>query len=112
MYCTKCGVELEEEDFYCRKCGAATPSVPTPAAPETLYRSLTDKKIAGVCGGLARYVRMDSTIVRILWLLLTFGLPPAGILGYVAAWILMPVEPFVVTSPVQPPQPAPVANQS
>jgi phage shock protein C len=60
---------------------------------EPLMRAALDRKIAGVCGGLARYFVMDSTIVRILWLLLTFGLPPAGILGYIAAWLLMPVEP-------------------
>jgi phage shock protein PspC (stress-responsive transcriptional regulator) len=42
---------------------------------------------------------MDATLVRVLWLLLTFGLPPAGILGYIAAWIIMPVEPLVRTAP-------------
>jgi phage shock protein C len=56
-------------------------------------RSTTDKKIAGVCGGLAKYTAMDPTLMRVLWLLLTLGLPHAGIIGYIAAWILMPVEP-------------------
>jgi phage shock protein PspC (stress-responsive transcriptional regulator) len=61
-------------------------------------RSATDRKIAGVCGGLAKYWSMDPTIMRLIWLLLAFGLPPAGILGYIAAWILMPVEPLRVYS--------------
>jgi phage shock protein PspC (stress-responsive transcriptional regulator) len=69
--------------------------------PEPLYRTLGDRKIAGVCGGFARYTAMDATLVRVLWLLLTFGLPPAGILGYIAAWIIMPVEPVVRTVPNQ-----------
>jgi phage shock protein PspC (stress-responsive transcriptional regulator) len=66
--------------------------------PEPLMRSITDRKIAGVCGGFAKYMGMDSTVIRVLWLLLTFGLPPAGLLGYIAAWILMPVEPVRVYS--------------
>jgi phage shock protein PspC (stress-responsive transcriptional regulator) len=65
-------------------------------------RSVTDKKIAGVCAGLAKYTAMDPAIVRILWLLLTFGLPPAGVLGYIAAWIIMPVEPVPVYTAVTP----------
>ena len=93
MFCTKCGHELSSGDLYCSQCGTASGRVPGPMIPEPLMRSLTDKKIAGVCGGLAKYLAMDSTIVRILWLLLTFGLPPAGLFGYIAAWILMPVEP-------------------
>jgi phage shock protein PspC (stress-responsive transcriptional regulator) len=64
-------------------------------------RSTTDKKIAGVCAGMAKYTGMDPTIMRILWLLLAFGLPPAGLLGYIAAWILMPPEPVrVYATPV------------
>jgi phage shock protein PspC (stress-responsive transcriptional regulator) len=71
---------------------------------EPLQRSITDKKIAGVCGGFAKYMQMDPTVVRILWLLLTFGLPPAGLLGYIAAWILMPPEPVrVFTTPAPEP---------
>jgi phage shock protein C len=65
-------------------------------------RSQTDKKIAGVCAGLAKYAAMDPTIVRVLWLLLTFGLPPAGILGYIAAWIIIPPEPVPVYTAVTP----------
>jgi phage shock protein PspC (stress-responsive transcriptional regulator) len=99
MFCTKCGVEIREGDFYCGKCGTATSDAPKPAPAEPLYRSATDKKIGGVCGGLARYFSMDPTLMRVLWLLLTFGLPPAGIIGYIAAWILMPMEPVAAQGP-------------
>ncbi len=57
-----------------------------------LYLSETDKKIAGVCGGLAEYFNIDSTVVRILWVLLSifFG---SGIIAYLIAWLLIPKEP-------------------
>ena len=101
MYCVKCGTELPETAFYCLQCGTSTSRVPeTPAGP--IMRSATDKKIAGVCGGLARYLAMDPTVMRILWLLMLFGLPPAGVLGYIAAWILMPLEPVRVYVTPQP----------
>ena len=101
MFCTKCGTELEARDYYCGQCGAPTPNAPDRTVPEPLVRSLTDRKVAGVCAGLAKNLGMDPTIVRVLWLLLTFGLPPAGILGYIAAWIIMPVEPVrIYTTPL------------
>lgn len=58
-----------------------------------LYRSRTDKKIAGVCGGLAKYLGVDATIIRVIFviLLLPGGLP--GILPYAVLWIVVPLEP-------------------
>jgi phage shock protein PspC (stress-responsive transcriptional regulator) len=58
-----------------------------------LYRSTTDKKIAGVCGGLAEYTNSDPTIWRVLFLLL---LLPGGIPGplvYIIMWITVPEKP-------------------
>jgi len=58
-----------------------------------LYRSRTDRKIAGVCGGLAEHLNVDPTIIRIIAfiLLLPGGLP--GFLPYVVLWIVVPEEP-------------------
>jgi phage shock protein C len=54
-----------------------------------LYLSDNDKKIAGVCGGIADYFGIDSTLVRLVWVLLTvFG--GLSILFYFAAWLIMP----------------------
>lgn len=106
MYCTRCGVELRDSDYYCFQCGTATGNAPAPPPPRPLLRSATDKRIAGVCGGFARYMEMDPTLVRVLWLLLTFGLPPAGVIGYIAAWIIVPQEPepyVAYTAPAAPP---------
>lgn len=54
-----------------------------------LYRSQTDKMIAGVCGGIAEYFGIDSTLVRLGWVLFTFA-GGSGILAYIIAWIIMP----------------------
>jgi|GEM_PF-297586 len=57
-----------------------------------LYRSRTDKKIAGVCGGLAEYFDIDPVIIRIIAiiLLLPGGLP--GLVPYIILWIVVPYE--------------------
>ncbi len=54
-----------------------------------LYLSKTDKKIEGVCGGIAEYFEIDSTIVRLLWLVAVFAFG-TGILLYIIAAIMIP----------------------
>ncbi len=58
-----------------------------------LYRSRTDRMIAGVAGGMAEYLDIDPTLVRLLWALafLPGGVP--GLLLYVLCWIIIPMEP-------------------
>lgn len=58
-----------------------------------LYRSLTDKKICGVCGGLGEYLNVDPTILRLLWVLVALG-GGVGLLAYIAAALLIPIEPY------------------
>ena len=55
-----------------------------------LTRSMSDKKIFGVCGGLAKYFDTDPTIIRIIWavMVLVYG---AGLLVYLIAALIMPV---------------------
>lgn len=56
-----------------------------------LYRSVKDRKIAGVAGGIGEYLGIDSAIVRLVWLLaILFG--GAGFLAYLIAWIVIPEE--------------------
>ncbi len=55
-----------------------------------LMRSGHDKKIAGVCAGVAHYFDMDPTIVRVIWGVLAFGYG-AGIVAYIILWIIAPV---------------------
>ena len=55
-----------------------------------LMRSGRDKKIAGVCAGVAHYFDMDPTIVRVIWGVLVFGYG-AGVVAYIILWIIAPV---------------------
>ncbi|NLA04861.1 MAG: PspC domain-containing protein [Firmicutes bacterium] len=58
-----------------------------------LYRSRSDTMIAGVCGGLAEYLGIDSTVVRLLYMLLSvFSAGFPGVLVYIIAAIIMPLE--------------------
>ena len=56
-----------------------------------IYRSETDRKIAGVCGGIGEYFNVDSTLIRLAFVfaVLAFG---TGILAYFIAAIIMPTE--------------------
>jgi phage shock protein PspC (stress-responsive transcriptional regulator) len=57
-----------------------------------LYRSRTDRKIAGICGGFGRYFGVDPTIFRILWAILILGMG-AGLVVYLICWFAIPLEP-------------------
>ena len=57
-----------------------------------IFKSQINKMIAGVCGGIADYYNMDPTIVRLLWVVLTFVSFGAGVLFYIAAAIIIPNE--------------------
>ncbi len=54
-----------------------------------LFRSKKDRMIAGVCGGIAEYLDMDSTVIRLLWVLFTL-MGGAGVIAYIIAWIIVP----------------------
>ena len=57
-----------------------------------LYKSATDKKLDGVCAGIAEYCNIDPTVIRLLWVLATLFVG-AGILAYIVAAIVMPRNP-------------------
>jgi phage shock protein PspC (stress-responsive transcriptional regulator) len=57
-----------------------------------LYRSRTDKKICGVCAGLAKYMNMDVTILRLITLLLVV-FAGGGLLAYLICALVIPQEP-------------------
>lgn len=57
-----------------------------------LYRSTSDRWLAGVCGGLASYFNLDPTLVRVIFVVLAlFGL--GGVILYLLLWVLVPTEP-------------------
>jgi phage shock protein C len=57
-----------------------------------LYRSRSDRKLAGVCGGLAQFFNLDPTLIRVLFVVLAV-LGGSGILIYLAMWIMVPNQP-------------------
>jgi phage shock protein C len=61
-------------------------------ATRKLYRSRTDRKLAGVCGGLAQYLNVDATVVRVVFIVLAV-LGGAAIPIYLAMWVIVPYEP-------------------
>ncbi len=56
-----------------------------------LFKSATDKKLCGVCGGIAEYFDIDSTVIRLAWVAFTL-LGGSGLLAYIIAAIIMPVD--------------------
>lgn len=54
-----------------------------------LYRSRKDRVIGGVCGGIAEYFDIDSTLIRLLFVAILFA-EGAGLLAYIIAWIVIP----------------------
>jgi phage shock protein C len=94
MYCNACGKVLAENGRYCSHCGNM---VGVPPVPKKLMRSRSDRKIGGVCAGLAQYLDLDTSLVRILWFFITLacGIFP-GFVAYVLAWIIIPEEPYLL----------------
>jgi phage shock protein C len=98
MICTQCQREIADYSNFCHFCGTRQDAQPgcSPRIPKRLMRSVMDRKIAGVCGGIAEYLQVDSTIIRLLWVLaiiLPIPLVPA-FLGYFVAWLVMPEAPL------------------
>ncbi len=92
MYCMHCGREIADSCNYCSTCGGGQRQR---TSHKQLTLSVTDKKIAGVCGGIAEYLDVDSTLVRLIWVALSVvpGGFVGGALAYVLAWIIIPKSP-------------------
>lgn len=87
--CDECRVTMEDR-MYCKRClerGAER----GPARKE-LRRSYRERVIAGVCGGLAEYFDIDTTLFRVLYVVATLFTAFAGVLAYIVLWIVIPNE--------------------
>ena len=92
VYCNYCGKVIPDDAHVCAYCGKRVAGV---VARQRLVRPRKGRKIAGVCLGFAEYFDLDVTLVRIVWAVFSiFGL--TGVIGYVAAWIIMPEEPYLL----------------
>lgn len=77
------------------------------ANSRVLRRSTTDRQIAGVCGGLAEYFGVDSTAVRLLWVIASVfcGVVIGGVIVYLLAWLIVPSATTQSLSPAPLPSP-------
>ncbi len=89
MFCIHCGREIADSSNFCSICGGRQRHR---TSHKQLTLSATDKKIAGVCGGIAEYLDVDPTIVRLVWVALS--VVPGGFIGgalaYFLAWTIIP----------------------
>lgn len=98
MTCTNCHKDIAAGSKFCYNCGTKQPESAAPGlspaagSRRRLMRSGTDKKIAGVCAGLADYFDLDPTVIRLVWLLLVI-MGGTGVLAYVILWIVLPLAP-------------------
>jgi phage shock protein C len=97
MTCSNCQKDIAVGSKFCYNCGSKQPETSPPGlspahATKKLMRSSTDKKIAGVCAGLADYFDLDPTVIRLVWVL-AFLFGGFGGLAYIVLWIVLPVAP-------------------
>ncbi|HUK46892.1 MAG TPA: PspC domain-containing protein [Terriglobales bacterium] len=97
MYCNYCGKSIQDDANVCAYCGTRVGGV---IARKRLVRPREGRKIAGVCLGVAEYFDLDPTLVRVVWLITALVPAGIGLLGYVIAWIVMPEEPYLLTTKV------------
>ena len=64
------------------------------------YRSTTERMLGGVCGGLGKYLGMDPTVVRLLFILFGF-MGGSALLVYIIMLIVVPEEPLQFTDPTE-----------
>lgn len=62
-----------------------------------LYKSNRDKKICGVCGGIAEYLNADATLIRLAFVLVS-ALGGSGVLAYIVAALILPEAPLEANS--------------
>ena len=107
MFCSQCGNEMQLNARFCAQCGKQWRFDGAAQGTPRLMRDMRDRKIAGVCSGLARYLSLDVALVRIVMLTLAIGMG-VGFIAYIIAWIAMPKdnEYPMIAAPMMAPPPA------
>jgi phage shock protein C len=95
MYCNYCGKVIQDDANVCAYCGVRVGAI---TARKRLVRPRSDRKIAGVCAGLAEYFDLDVSLVRLVLLVVAI-MTGVGFLAYLIAWIVMPEEPLRLSAP-------------
>ena len=104
MFCPSCGTALDSNARFCSQCGASVATT-TSATTNTSYaygaagrltRPRHPRMIAGVCSGLALHYGWDISLVRVIAVVLALCTSGIGGLAYLAAWIIIPEEPYTL----------------
>lgn len=98
MFCTQCGNQLALNARFCSQCGKQWKFEGAPQGTQRLSRDMRNRKIAGVCSGLGRYLGVDVALVRIVMLTLAIGMG-VGFIAYIIAWIAMPKDEMIYLPP-------------
>jgi phage shock protein C len=103
MNCPNCHRDIADYSNFCYYCGTRQNVAPAGGAyvQKRLMRSVVDSKIAGVCGGIAEYLGVDSTIIRLIWVVAIFVPVPIfpAVVAYFVAWLIVPLAPAPVAAP-------------
>jgi len=84
MVCTQCRFDLPTESNFCLKCGFDQRLLArAEQAQRPLRRSVNNRKVAGICGGVAEHLNVDVTLVRVLVVFVT--IVPGAVIGGVFA---------------------------
>lgn len=92
--CPYCAEEIADAAVKCKHCGEFLPSESAaPRPPKKLTRSVRNRQLSGVCGGLAENLNMDPTIMRLIVVCATLfsGILP-GLIAYIVAALVIPEE--------------------
>ena len=94
MYCNACGKVIADDARFCSYCGTVLGNMP---APKKLFRPREGRTVAGVCAGVAHYLDLDVSLVRVVWALITVlsGIFP-GVVVYALAWVIVPEQPWAL----------------